>query len=116
MILMIISLVNEVFNNYTNHIILASGTINIFGEDFYTKNRLYIKNDISYTLSNNDNDVLLNFKLERKRNFKDGDKVGVVELHINGEKKLEENIYVGISEDSKLSIWNRILNWFRNDK
>ena len=109
-----ISLVNEVFNNYTNHIILASGTVNILGEDFYTKNRLYTKNDISYVLSNKDNNILLNFKLERKRGFSDGDQVGIVELYINGEKKLEENIYVGTIEETRVSFWERIINWFRN--
>lgn len=110
-----ISLFNEVFDNYTNYLILKAGEVNIIGEEHYKRDRLYIKNDISYTLPNNkEYSVFLNFKIEKKHFYNDEEEVGIVELIINDEKRLEEKIYVGKKTVEKISFFKKIGNWFKN--
>ena len=74
---------------------------------------LYIKNNFNYTLNNNEkNNVLLNFKLEKKQNYSDNDKVGVVEVLVNDKKVHEEDIYVTKKEEK--SFFQKLKEWFSN--
>ena len=106
-----INLFEEAFDNYTNYSILKEGKINIIDENYYL-DTLYIKNNFNYTLENIDNKVLLNFKLEKKQNYSDDDKVGVVEVLINDKKVHEEDIY--IKKKEKLSFFDKLKRWFSN--
>lgn len=106
-----INLFEEAFDNYTNYNILKEGKINIIDENYYL-DTLYIKNNFNYTLENIDNKVLLNFKLEKKQNYSDDDKVGVVEVLINDKKVHEEDIY--IKKKEKLSFFDKLKRWFNN--
>jgi len=105
-----ISLFEEAFEKFTNYEILKSGNINVIGE-YYYDNNLYIENDFNYSLENNgENKVLLNFKLERKKNYKNGDEVGVVEVIINDKKVHEEKIFVNKIE-KKLTFFEKLKAW-----
>ena len=106
-----VNLFEKAFANYTNYNILKAGEINIIDENYYL-DTLYIKNNFNYTLENIDNKVLLNFKLEKKQNYFDGDKVGVVEVLINDKKIHEEDIF--IKKKEKLSFFDKIKRWFSN--
>ncbi len=106
-----INLFEEAFANYTNYNILKEGEINIIDENYYL-DTLYIKNSFNYTLENIDNKVLLNFKLEKKQNYNDNDKVGVVEVIINDKKVHEEDIFIKKKEN--LSFFDKIKRWFSN--
>ncbi len=106
-----INLFEEAFANYTNYNILKEGEINIIDENYYL-DTLYIKNNFNYTLENIDNKILLNFKLEKKQNYSDNDKVGVVEVIINDKKVYEEDIF--IKKKEKLSFFDKIKRWFSN--
>lgn len=62
-----INLFEEAFANYSNYNILKKGEIEIIDENYYT-DKLYINNDFNYSLNNNEqNNVLLNFKLEKEK-------------------------------------------------
>ena len=107
-----INLFEEAFNNYTNYNILKEGEIEIIDEKYYL-DTLYIKNNFNYTLNNNDkNNILLNFKLEKKQNYSDNDKVGVVEVLVNDKKVHEEDIYVTKKEEK--SFFQKLKEWFSN--
>ena len=107
-----INLFEEAFANYSNYNILKKGEIEIIDENYYT-DKLYINNDFNYSLNNNEqNNVLLNFKLEKKKNYNNNDEVGIVEVLINNQKVHEEKIYVGKKED--LSFWDKLKAWFSN--
>ena len=106
-----INLFEEAFDNYTNYNILKEGEIEIIDENYYL-DTLYIKNNFNYTLENIDNKVLLNFKLEKKQNYSDDDKIGVVEVLINDKKVHEEDIY--IKKKEKLSFFDKLKRWFSN--
>lgn len=107
-----INLFEEAFANYSNYNILKKGEIEIIDENYYT-DKLYINNDFNYSLNNNEqNNVLLNFKLEKKKNYNNNDEVGIVEVLINNQKVHEEKIYVEKKED--LSFWDKLKVWFSN--
>lgn len=109
-----INLYEEAFSKYKNYQILNKGEINILDEDFYYLDKLYIENDFYYTLPNDKNhNVLLNFKLEKKYDYKNNDNVGIVEVIINNEKVHEEKIYV-LKEEKKLNFFDRVKEWFKN--
>lgn len=107
-----INLFEEAFDNYTNYNILKKGEIKIIDDNYY-HDILYINNDFNYSLNNNEqNSVLLNFKLEKKKNYNNNDEVGLVEVLINNEKVHEEKIYV--KKEEVLSFWDKLKAWFKN--
>ena len=107
-----INLFEETFANYTNYNILKEGEIKIIDENYYL-DTLYIKNNFNYTLNDNEeNNILLNFKLEKKQNYNNDDKVGIVEVLINDKKVYEEDIF--IKKKEKLSFFDKIKRWFSN--
>ena len=109
-----ISLYEEAFSNYKSYQILKKGEINILDEEFYYLDKLYIENDFYYTLPNRSkNNVLLNFKLEKKYDYQSNDCVGNVEVIINGKTVHEEKIFVE-KGDIKLSFWEKMKAWFKN--
>ncbi|MEG2322030.1 MAG: D-alanyl-D-alanine carboxypeptidase family protein [Bacilli bacterium] len=105
------NLFEEAFKEYTNYIILKKGNINIIDEQYYLNDKLYIENNYSYNLKDNHNKVVLNYKLEKKREYKSKDEVGIIEVVINNKKVHEEKIYV--LKTNKLSIWNKLKVWFK---
>lgn len=107
------NLFEEAFNNYTNYNILKKGYINILNEEYYENDTLYIENDYNISLSNNEeNDILLNYKIEKKNNYNNGDVVGIVEININNKVVHQEKIYV--KKGYTLSFIDKIKNWFKN--
>ena len=109
-----INLYEEAFSNYKNYQILKKGEINILDEDFYYLDDLYIENDFYYTLPNNTkNNVLLDFKLEKKYDYQDKDCVGSVDVIINGKSVHKEDIYV-LKKTEKKGFWYSLKEWFKN--
>jgi len=108
-----ISLFEEAFSKISNYQILKKGYINILEDKYYKNDYLYIKNDYFYNLDKDINhQVLLNFKLERKSNYNNNDKVGVLEVFINNKKVHEEDIYVEKKEN--LTFIKKVKFWFKN--
>lgn len=109
-----IALFEEAFAMYTNYPILKKGNINIIDDKYYRNDRLYIQNDFAYTLDNTkSHDVLLNFKLEKKKDYQTNDEIGIVEVVIDSKKVHEEKIYVE-KQQPKLSFWDKMKAWFKN--
>ncbi len=103
------------FNNYTNIKILYKGKINIYNEKYYEDYELYINNDYSYLLGNNERDsLLLKYELEKLRNFKSDTKIGVIKIYLGDKVIHEENIYVKKPKNIKKSIFEKIKDWFKN--
>ena len=109
------NLYEEAFQEYNSYIILNKGEINILGEDYYSNDVLYLKNDFKYLLSKNEENILkLKFEIEKKRKYKTSDKVGVVKVYLGDEVVHEEDIYVRVHK-VKTSFWSKILSWFKYD-
>lgn len=107
-----VNLFEEAFEKYTNYNILKKGNINVLNETYYENDTLYIENDYNITLENKDNNVLLNYKIEKKDTYNDGDIVGKIEINVNNKIVHEENIY--IKKGITLSFMDRVKNWFKN--
>lgn len=107
-------LYEETFNNYQNYKILNKGTLSILGEDYYKDNQLYLKQDFSYPMTESEkNSVKLKFKLEKKREYKNKDKIGVAQIYIGNKKIHTENIYVKL-EKEKLSLLEKLKRFLAN--
>lgn len=102
------------FENYQNYQILKKGNINIYDEKFYTRYNLYIKNDFNYVLASGEDDsVNLSFELEKNRNVKNNDKVGIVKVLIGDKVVHKEDIYAKIKETKNKSFLEKIKEWFK---
>lgn len=87
------------FANYENKLLLKKGYLKIDGESYYQKKKLYIKNNYYYPLSDNEkNSISIDYKLVKKRVYKNGSKVGKAIIKLGDKEIHEENIYVKKSE------------------
>ena len=78
-------------------------------EKYYKNETLYIKNDINYPLREDEKQsVRLSFQLNKKKQLKDGGKVGEVHVKVGDEMVLKEPIYVKKAKSKKkefLGLW-----------
>ena len=103
------------FNNYTYIKIIGKGTVNIYDEDYYSDYELYIKNDCGYLLNNIEkSNITLKYELEKKRNFKNDDEVGILNIYLGDKKIHEEKVYVRVIEKEKLSFFQKFKKWLGN--
>lgn len=102
------------FSNYTHINILTKGKINILNEKYYKYNELYIKNNYGYLLENSEKDnLVLKYKLEKKRKIKDDDKIGEVQVYLGDKKIHSEDIFVKTKViEKKYNTFQKIRNWF----
>lgn len=107
------NLFEQAFEEYKNYSILREGNINVTDEKYYKKHILYIKNNFNYILSETEKDnIVLKFELEKKYDYKDGDKIGKVNVMLAGEQIYEDDIYIKLNK-TKIKIWDLILGWFK---
>ena len=103
------------FSNYTNLKILEKGNITIYNDSFYDIYNLYVKNDYYYLLSDNEkNNLIFKYELEKKRNVKNNDKIGILNIYLGDNKIHEEEIFVKLVNKEKKSFFNKIKEWFVN--
>lgn len=99
------------FNNYKNYQILKKGNIEV-NDEYYSDYQLYIKNDIYYPLSSDEeNSINIKYKLKKVRKLEDKVNVGKVQVYLGDELVKEENIYLKVKEE-KLSFFDKIKRWF----
>ena len=103
------------FSNYSNLKILEKGNITIYNDDYYEDYKLYVKNDFSYLIGANEKDNLIfKYELEKNRNIKNGDTIGVLKIYLGDKKIHEEEIFVKIINNDKKSFFTKIKEWFVN--
>lgn len=97
------------FTYYKKYRLLKKGTVKIENEKYYKNETLYIKNDINYPLREDEKQsVRLSFQLNKKKQLKDGGKVGEVHVKVGDETVLKEPIYVKKAKSKKkgfLGLW-----------
>ena len=97
------------FNNYKKYLIMSKKKFSL-KNDYY--DNLYIKNDLYYLFKDDEIDnVYVRYKLERK-DVKDNEKVGVIEIYIGSKKILSEDIFININK-KKENIFSRIFKLFK---
>lgn len=97
--------------NYKNYKILDKKNFKVV-DDYFYKDKLYIKNNYYYSLTEGEKDkVSLTVKIEKLENYNDDEKVGEIYVYLNNENIHIESIFVKI-EKEKLSLLKKIINWF----
>ena len=108
-----INLFDYAFDNYVSIKIIKKGIINVYDDKYYSDYILYTKKNFNYILNNNDNlDFIVKFKLEKKKKFKNGDKVGNIIVFI-GDKEIHRQ-FVYVKYKSKTKVNKSIIDWFKN--
>lgn len=86
------SLYENAFKTYKKIRVLSKKRFYVLGDKYYDK--LYIKNDVYITLKKSESKALVShIKLEKKSNYKDDDKVGVIYIYLGDKLVHQENIY-----------------------
>ncbi|MDD3392839.1 MAG: D-alanyl-D-alanine carboxypeptidase [Bacilli bacterium] len=106
------SLYEEAFSSFKKYQILKHGNINIIDETYYNEYYLYIKEDYSYLMNNNELDsIYLKFVLQKKYNYKKDDIVGSVQVILGDEVIYQTDIYLGKEKEAtKFSFFK----WLKN--
>ena len=104
------SLYGEAFNKYKSLKVLNKKNFQVLKDNYYDK--LYIKNDVYLTLKKGESRSLIShIKLEKKKNYKDGDKVGVNYIYLGSQLVHQEDIYAKRVNKKKLT--SKIKAWFK---
>lgn len=94
------------FNNYNNYRILNKKKFKI--DQAYYPNQIYIKEDFSYPLTEEEKEeIKVEVKLTKLNEYKNNDKVGIVTVKLKNNKIHTQNIYVKKSKQ-KTTWWNKI--------
>lgn len=100
------------FNNYQTYLILDKKKFKI-DRNFY-KNKIYIKNNFSYPLTELEKEqIKVIVKLDKLDKYNDNDKVGTVKVLLNSNEIYSEDVYVKIEKKEK-NIFKRIINFLFN--
>ena len=103
------SLYQEAFNNYKSLKVLNKKNFTVMKDKYYDK--LYIKNDVFLTLKKGESKSLVShIKLEKKKDYKDGDKVGDNLIYLGNTLVHTEPIYA--KRVNKKKITSKIKTWF----
>lgn len=104
------------FDNYVNYEIIKSGNIYIYDDYFYDNYQLYTDKDFNYIINSKEKpNIVLNFNLEKKRTFKENDKVGEIIVKLNDLEIHRQDIYVKNKEEiTKKSFFQKVKEWFKN--
>ncbi|MDD4036022.1 MAG: D-alanyl-D-alanine carboxypeptidase [Bacilli bacterium] len=96
---------------YKNYKILHKKNFKVV-DDYFYKDKLYIKNDYSYPLTEQEKEkVSVTVKIEKLNEYKNNEKVGELYLYLNNELIHVESIFV-YKEEQKSNLLKRIINWF----
>ena len=94
------TLYEHAFNTYKSLKILNKNKFQVLKDKYYDK--LYIKNDVYLTLKKSESRSLIShIKLEKKKNYKDGDKVGVNYVYLGNTLVHTEEIYAKKNKKNK---------------
>lgn len=104
------SLYELAFNNYKSIKVLNKNNFLVLEDNFYDD--LYIKNDVYLTLKKGDGRSLIShIKLEKKSNYKTGDKVGVDYIYLGNMLVHQEDIFAKKIKKKKISL--KFKEWFK---
>lgn len=84
------------FQNYKKYLILNKNKFKI--DNFYFKDKIYIKKNFFYPLLENEKDkILVVVKIEKISNYKNNERVGEVVVKLNDIEIFKEDVYVSVN-------------------
>lgn len=98
------------FSHYKNYKILDTNKFKI--DDSYYPDKIYIKENFSYPLMEEEKDFIkVEVKLTKLKDYQDGDQVGIVIVKLGDEEIHNQRVYVKVKEKSNQNIFSRIWSW-----
>ena len=98
---------NNIFNKFQNYKIIDKDTLKL--NDTFYKDSLYVKTNFSYPLTKEETNKLKTIlKVEKLKNYKDDDKVGVYEIYLQDKLLKRIDVYVKIKK--KKSFFERLFS------
>ena len=83
------------FSNYKEYRLLKKGIVKVKEEKYYQNDVLYIKNNIDYSLRDDEKQsVRLSFQFDKKKQLKNNRKVGEIHVKVGDEIVKKEPLYV----------------------
>ena len=105
------SLYEYAFKNYKSIKVLNKNNFKVLNDKYYDK--LYIKNDVYLTLKKGEGKALVShIKLEKNKDYKDGDKVGTNDIYLGNTLVHTEDIYAK-KINKKDNLFTKIKKWFK---
>ena len=110
-----LELYNYAKDNYASYKVLNKNKFKVIGDTYYKDNYFYIKNDVYIPLKKNEKKSLVShIILEKKKNYKTNDKVGINQIYLGNKLLYEEDIYIIKKNTTKKSIFEKIKEWFND--
>ena len=110
-----LELYNYAKDNYASYKVLNKNKFKVIGDTYYKDNYFYIKNDVYIPLKKNEKKSLVShIILEKKKNYKINDKVGINQIYLGNKLLYEEDIYIIKGNTTKKSIFEKIKEWFND--
>ena len=105
------SLYEEIFNNYIKYKVINKNNFRIEKDSYYDS--LYVKDDVYITMKQNEtHNLISHIKLEKKSNYKTGDKVGTNYIYLDDTLVKEIPIYAKKNKTKKTNtIFDKIREW-----
>ena len=98
------------FSNYKNYKILDTKKFKI--DDSYYPDKIYIKENFSYPLKEEEKDLIkVEVKLTKLKNYKNDDQVGIVIVKLGNEEIHNQRVYVKIKEKDNKNIFIKLWSW-----
>lgn len=98
------------FKNYKKYKILDKKKFKI--DDAYYKDKIYIKEDFYYPLTEEEKDkIKVLVELNKLSNYKDNDEVGIVTVSLKDNEIYNEKVYVHLNNKQKKNLFTQIKEW-----
>ncbi|MEG1149766.1 MAG: D-alanyl-D-alanine carboxypeptidase family protein [Bacilli bacterium] len=109
-----LDLYESIFKKYTGFLVLDKDNFKIDEDTFYKNNKLYIKNNFYLAIINDEKkSINIKYVLEKNKFPKNNTVVGNAEVYLKDKLMHSEKIYVKVDKKNKLSLWKKIIGWFK---
>ncbi len=106
----------DLFSTYDSVKVVDKNTFQVENETYYTKEKLYIKNDVHILLKEEEKkEITLDIRLNKLKNYENDTQVGTIQVKLKDQILKEEPIYVEKTKpkEKKENFFKKILGWFK---
>jgi D-alanyl-D-alanine carboxypeptidase len=104
------TLYEKIFDNYINYKVVNKNTFKIEKDSYY--DNLYVKDDVYITLKKEEtHNLISHIKLEKKKNYQDGDIVGTNSIYLDDTLIKEIPVYAKKEKKKTQTIFDLIRKW-----
>ncbi|MFV0249859.1 MAG: D-alanyl-D-alanine carboxypeptidase family protein [Bacilli bacterium] len=103
------------FSNYYNKKILRKGTIKINNNDDFNNYTLYLKNDLVYPITKEEEkNINFKFNLKKENQIINNQEIGSIDVYLGDKIIHKENIYIKKEQIKQSSFIQKIIDWIKS--